>query len=32
MSNFHSHQVVGRGSETQLDVSENLNLFQRIKG
>ena len=25
MSNFHSLEVVGRGSETQLQVGENLN-------
>ena len=25
MSNFHPLEVVGRGSETQLQVSENLN-------
>ena len=25
MSNFHSLEVVGRGSETQLQVRENLN-------
>ena len=25
ISNFHSLKVVGRGSETQLQVSENLN-------
>ena len=25
MSNFHSFDVVGRGSETHLQVSENLN-------
>ena len=24
MSNFHPHEVVGRGSETQLQVCENL--------
>ena len=31
MGNFHSLEVVGRGSETQLQVSENSNyLFQRI--
>ena len=23
--NFHQHEAVGRGSETQLQVSENLN-------
>ena len=27
MSNFHSVEVVDRGSETQLQVSENLKLF-----
>ena len=33
MSNFHSLEVVGRGSETQLQVDENLNyLFRRFKG
>ena len=26
MSNFHPLEVVGRGSETQLQVGENLNL------
>ena len=26
MSNFHPLEVVGRGSETQLQVCENLNL------
>ena len=25
MNNFHALEVVGRGSETQLQVSENLN-------
>ena len=25
MSNFHSLQVVGRGSETQIQVGENIN-------
>ena len=25
MSNFHSFEVVGRGSETQLQMGENLN-------
>ena len=28
MSNFHSLEVVGRGSETQLQVSENVNSHQ----
>ena len=33
MSNFHSLEVVGRGSETQLQVSENLFYFiYRFKG
>ena len=36
MSNFHPLEVVGRGSETQLQVSENLNciylFIQRFKG
>ena len=33
MSNFHSLEVVDRGSETQLQVGENCNdLFQRFKG
>ena len=33
MSNFHPLEVVGRGSETQLQVGENLNdLMQRFKG
>ena len=27
MSNFHSLEVVGRGSETQQQVSENLNFI-----
>ena len=35
MSNFHSLEVVGRGSETQLQVCENLNAiawwFEMIK-
>ena len=25
MSNFHPHEVVNRGSETQLQVGENVN-------
>ena len=33
MSNFHPLEVVGRGSETQLQVGENLNsIIQRFKG
>ena len=33
MSNFHPLEVVGRGSETQLKVGENLNeLTWREKG
>ena len=33
MSNFHPLEVVGRGSETQLHVGENLNcITQREKG
>ena len=33
MSNFRQLEVVGRGSETQLQVGENLNTIpQRIKG
>ena len=33
MSNFHPLEVVGRGSETQLQVDENLNfMMQRFKG
>ena len=33
MSNFHPLEVVGRGSETQLQVGDNLNsLIQRFKG
>ena len=31
MSNFHPLEVVGRGSETQLQVNENLNKFSRIR-
>ena len=32
MSNFHPLEVVGRGSEAQLQVGENLNyLFIRVK-
>ena len=27
MSNFHSLEVVGRGSKTQLQVGESLNYF-----
>ena len=27
MNNFHALEVVGRGSETQLQVGENLNIF-----
>ena len=29
MSNFYSPEVVGRGSETQLRVGENLKVFLR---
>ena len=36
MSNFHPLEVVGRGSETQLQVGENLNyliqLFNHVNG
>ena len=33
MSNFHPLEVVGRGSETQLQVGKNLNyLIQSFKG
>ena len=33
MINFHPLEVVDRGSETQLEVGENLNnLIQRVKG
>ena len=33
MSNCHPLEVVGRGSETQLQVGEKLNyLFERFKG
>ena len=33
MSNFHPLEVVGRGSETQLQVGENLNyLIIHLKG
>ena len=33
MSNYHPLQVVGRGSQTQLQVGENLNfIIQRLKG
>ena len=33
MTNFHPLEVVGRGSETQLQVGENLNkLTQQAKG
>ena len=33
MSDFHPFEVVGRGSETQLQVGENFNyLVQRFKG
>ena len=32
MSNFHPLEVVGRGSEAQFQVGENLNyLFNRVK-
>ena len=29
MSNFHPLEVAGRGSETQLQVGENLNVYCR---
>ena len=33
MTNFHALEVVGRGSETQLQVGENSNyLIKRFKG
>ena len=33
MSNFYSFEVVGRGSETQLQLSENLShLIYHLKG
>ena len=32
MGNFHALEVVGRGSETQLQVGENLNLTQQVMG
>ena len=32
MSNFHALEVVGRGSETQLQVGENLIYLERLKG
>ena len=33
MSNFHPLEVVGRGSEAQLQVGQNLNnLIRRLKG
>ena len=33
MSNFHPLEVVGRGSETQLQVGENFNkITYRVKG
>ena len=33
MTHFHPPEVVGRGSETQLQVDENLtNLIQRFNG
>ena len=33
MSNFHPLEVGGRGSETQLQVGENLNyIIQRLEG
>ena len=33
MSNFNPFEVVGHGSETQLQVGENLNsITQRLKG
>ena len=33
LSNFHTFEVVGRGSETQVQVAENLNKFtQQHKG
>ena len=31
MSNFHSREVVGRGSETQLQVDENVSEKKREK-
>ena len=31
MSDFHPLEVVGRGSETQLHVGENLNKLRRIR-
>ena len=31
MSNFHPHEVVGRDSETQLQVGENLNAMFGLK-
>ena len=31
MSNFHPLEVVGRGSETQLKVGENLNKLTKIR-
>ena len=33
MSNFHSLEVVGRGSETQLQAGEKLNkITERVEG
>ena len=32
MNNFHSYKVVGRGSETQLQVGENLNFNVALYG
>ena len=33
MSDFHPLEVVGRGSETQLQVSENINkITEQVKG
>ena len=31
VSNFHPLEVVGRGSETQLQVGENLNKLTKIR-
>ena len=31
MCNFHPLEVVGRGSETQLQVGENLNYFFSVR-
>ena len=32
MGNFHRHEVVGRGSEKQIQVGKNLNIFLRDEG